>query len=139
MSAANFILANTEISSRFRFYLKDENQQIRLTGQIREVKPMCLDEIKWIRKVAAQDSFFERVKKDDGYLYILRANDAHELGRGNLQPTEELMNKEIEYIKTHAPGAGFIDETPEEKRIRARDYIVSESAKLLKDMGLDYS
>jgi uncharacterized protein YegP (UPF0339 family) len=139
MEGATFILKHVGVTNRFRFFLQDENDKTILTGQIREVKPMCLDEIKWIRKVAIKDSFYERVKKEEGYVYILRANDAHELGRGNIHLTEELMNEEIELVKQYAVDADVVDETPEEERVRARDFVVEESSKLLEEMGLEYS
>lgn len=133
-----FHLVQIGVSNRIRLYLKNADGQVLLSGQLREMKPMCLDELSLIRKTAPKDSSYDRQVSQDGYYFILRANDGHELGRGNTHLSEELMNDEIEYIKQYAAEAELIDDTPEDVRFRVRDLVVEQSVEVLDDLGFTY-
>ena len=135
--AALFRLANVGISNRFQLRLFDEEGTTIFIGQPREMKPMCIDELALIRSVCEKDSSYQKIFDDRGYHYVLRARDGHELGHGNLFETEQEMLDQIEAVKAVGVEAEFVDETPEEGRIRAYDYVREETGKYLKQFGIE--
>lgn len=131
MTGATFELNHVGVTKRFKLFLKDKDGKGVLFGQLREMKPMCLDEMKWIRRIADKNSSYERAHNEKGYFYIIRGGDGHELGRGNIYSSSEAVEEEISFIKEYAENADFVDLTPEEGRVRAYDYVVEKSSKLL--------
>jgi uncharacterized protein YegP (UPF0339 family) len=139
MENGTFVLAQMGASNRFAFTLENGNHQVVLTSQLRQMKPMCFDEISWIRKIAEKDSSYERLGENDAcYYYVLRAGDGHELGRGSKHATKELLELEIASVNQYAPNADFIDNTPEEQRIKVRDYVIEKSDEILKEKGISF-
>ena len=135
--AALFRLANVGISNRFQLRLFDEDGNTIFIGQPREMKPMCIDELALLRSVCEKDNSNQKIFDDRGYHYVLRARDGHELGHGNLFETEQEMLDQIEAVKAVGAEADFVDETPEEDRIRAYDFVREETGKYLKKMGIE--
>ena len=135
--AALFRLANVGISNRFQLRLFDEDGNTIFIGQPREMKPMCIDELALLRSVCEKENSYQKIFDDRGYHYVLRARDGHELGHGNLFETEQEMLDQIEAVKAVGAEADFIDETPEEGRIRAYDFVREETGKYLKKMGIE--
>ena len=135
--AALFRLANVGISNRFQLRLFDEEGNTIFIGQPREMKPMCIDELALLRSVCEKDNSYQKIFDDRGYHYVLRARDGHELGHGNLFETEQEMLDQTEAVKAVGAEADFVDETPEEDRIRAYDFVREETGKYLKKMGIE--
>lgn len=138
MGEAVIVITCKSVSRRFKVFVMDQNEKIYMTGQIREYKAMCLDEIRSLRKVAHKDSSYQRTKKDTGYLYILRDALGTELGRGNICETEELMNAEIEFMKANAADAPIVDESPEEEQIYMRDLLIELTSEIIEEKGYKY-
>lgn len=131
-----FVLKNVGPANRFRFHLETPDGTEILRGQLRQMKPMSNDEIRWIRNVAPKGNFYQRMKGDGFYQYILRAGDTHELGRGRKWDTAEEMEAEIAEVMKYASDAEFHDETPEEQYVRIHDYVTEESEAFLNTQGL---
>lgn len=134
---ATFYLTTVGPMNRYRVHLEDDEGTVILRSQLRELKPMSIDELALVHSTALKDVSYEHVHDGDGYHYVLRARDAHELGRGASHETEREMLDEIEAVKACVPRAGFVDETPHEERIRTIDYIRQESNKVLAEQGLE--
>lgn len=136
--AAFFRLANVGKSNRYQLRLFDENDETIFIGQPREMKPMCIDELALLRTVCEKDNSYQKIFDERGYHYVLRARDGHELGHGNLFETEQEMLDQIEAVKAVGAEAEFVDETPEETRVRAYDYIRDEMRKSFEEMGIEF-
>ena len=81
MSKGMYEIVQVGVSRRYVVYLKDESGNVVLTSQYRELKPMCLNEISWMRNAGLKDSLYEFIDADDGgLLFNVRATDAHVLG-----------------------------------------------------------
>ena len=135
--AAFFRLANVGISNRFQLRLFDDDDNLIFIGQPREMKPMCIDELALLRSVCEKDNFYEKILDERGYHYVLRARDAHEIGHGSLFETEQEMLDQIEAVKAVGATAELVDETPEDVRVRAFDYVRQETGKYLEQIGIE--
>lgn len=114
MATGMYELMQVGISRRYVVYLKDERGEVVLTSQYRELKPMCLNEIGWMRNAGLKDSLYELLESDDGSLFFnLRATDAHVLGSSPLFESEEARQACIAAVKRIAADAELVDRTPE--------------------------
>ena len=112
MEQGLFEITQRKENLRYLVVLKDERGEAILTSQYREVKPMCLNEIDWIRRCGPEDSFYERIDVEGAWSYVLHARDAHILGTGPKFVTEEERERGIEAVKRYAPDAPLYDSTP---------------------------
>ena len=114
MSKGMYEIVQVGVSRRYVVYLKDESGNVVLTSQYRELKPMCLNEISWMRNAGLKDSLYEFIDADDGgLLFNVRATDAHVLGTSPVFRSEEERMRCAEEVKRLAADAEVIDRTPE--------------------------
>lgn len=103
-----------EENERYVVVLFDEAYNVLLTSQYREMKPMCMNEISWIRTSGMKDSLYEREISEDGRMRaLLHANDAHVLGMTPWFETEEDLDACVEAINRVCADAELDDRTPE--------------------------
>lgn len=74
---------------RYQVLVKDDMGEVLLKSQYRELKPMCLNEIRLLRRAALKDSLYERLEDENGCWYNVRAKDAHVLGTSPVYKSEE--------------------------------------------------
>lgn len=108
-----FEITQREGNQRYLVVLRDAQGEAILTSQHRELKPMCLNEIDWIRMCGPDDSFYERIDGEGAWSYVLHARDAHILGTGPKFETEEEREMGIEAVKRFASSALLSDLTPD--------------------------
>lgn len=108
-----FELTQREGNLRYLIVLRDGQGEVILTSQYREIKPMCINEIDWIRICGPEDSFYERIDEEGAWSYVLRARDAHILGTGPKFATRGERERGIETVKRLAPCAPLSDLTPD--------------------------
>jgi len=124
--------------NRFVLHLEDEDGNTIMKSQYRELKMMMMDELALVHSTATIDASYDRMHDENGYCFVLRARDAHELGRGDVFETAEEMERQIEAVKAAVPDAEFVDQTPEETYVKAIDYIREESSKMLAAQGIAF-
>ena len=116
MGIARFELTQLEPTQTYIFQLIDEDGSTLLKSQLREQKPMCLNEITWIRSTALKDNLYERLgdeQSEAGWTFKLHAPDAHIMGLGPSFPTESLREHCIQRIKEVVSEAKLDDHTPD--------------------------
>lgn len=114
MTKGTYELVQQGVSKRYVVYLKDEHGIVVLKSQYRELKPMCLNEIGWMRAAGLKDNLFEPLETEDGNLFFnLRATDAHVLATSPLFRSEKDREACKEAVKRLAADAELVDRTPE--------------------------
>lgn len=108
-----FEITQREDNLRYLIVLRDTQGEAILTSQYREIKPMCINEIDWIRLCGPKDSFYERIDDEGAWSYALHARDAHILGTGPKFETKEERERGIEAVKRYASSARLSDLTPD--------------------------
>ena len=112
MENGRYEITQREDNLRYLVVLRDDRGKVILTSQHREVKPMCINEIDWIRRCGPEDDFYERIDIEGAWSYVLHARDAHILGTGPKFETEEERERGIVAVKKYAPEASLFDLTP---------------------------
>jgi|GEM_PF-2970075 len=133
-----FVLKKSGPADRFDMQLRDETDTPIMLCPLKQQKPMCINDLRWIRMVGGNDHYFDRQNSAKGYRYGLYARDGHELGFGTFHDDEQGMEAEIAKVKELVADAEFIDETPEEEQILARDYVAQKSAEILAAKGIEF-
>lgn len=135
MTHLRYELSQRESNRRYLIKLMDDDD-ILLTSQYREIKPMCLNEIDWMRKIGGDDGFYERLDDVDGtWSFVLHARDAHILARSQPFASREQREQAIVRVRKAVGNADVVDLTEDvdlETRIPTvlRDYarkVVSQS------------
>lgn len=115
MKSGTFELTQVGANKRFVIHVKDEEGALLLKSQYRELKPMCLNEISWIRIAGAKDNLYEFLETEDGSLYFsLHAADAHVLGTSPFYETVVDRDKAVASLKRIAATAEVRDSTPDD-------------------------
>ncbi len=115
MSDALYRIDRYGDNHRYRVTLETEEGAVLLRSEYREVKPMCLNEIRWMRVCGGKDAFYFLEEADDGQkAFRLVANDGHVLGLGGRYQTEEARQDAIRAIKDVCADARVVDMVPED-------------------------
>ena len=115
MGSARFELTQLESTQSYVFRLIDEDGSTLLKSQLREQKPMCLNEIKWIRTAGQRDSLYEKLgdeQSEGEWTFKLHAPDAHIMGLGPAFPSELSRDQCIQRIQEVVGDAELDDQTP---------------------------
>lgn len=135
MADPYYELSQREPNKRYLIRLMD-GDEVLLTSQYREIKPMSLNEIAWMRKVGGDDGFYERLDDVNGaWSFVLHARDAHVLATSQPFDSRERRERAILRVRKAACDAETVDLTQDidlKTRIPAvlRDYareVVSQS------------
>ena len=113
MSQPRYEITLRKPNMRYIFRLVDGDGNVLLKSQYREQKPMCINEIEWIRSVGQKDNCYERLDDKDVWSFKLRAPDAHVLGIGPLFDNVSDREACIQRIRKIAQDAILDDQTPE--------------------------
>lgn len=114
MAKGTYTITQLDYNQRFFITLADEDGNIVLSSEGRELKPMCKNEIGWIRKVGAIDSLYEMVNDGNTWSYVLHARDAHILGRSPEFATREACEQRRQALKRVCADAELVDSTPDD-------------------------
>lgn len=114
---------------RFRVDLEDGTGALLLMSQYREQKPMCLNEITWMRAVGVKRANYLLGESQRGKLmFQLVANDGHLLGQSPDFETEQEREQSIRLLISIAKDAEIIDEAPVEENREHYHRILHEHA-----------
>lgn len=102
-----------DAKGEFRFRLKASNGQTILQGtEGYSSKQSCQKGIESVRKNAADDARFERLKsKSEQPYFALKAANGEKIGLSEMYSSTSSMNKGIESVKKNAPDAALDDQT----------------------------
>ena len=109
-----YSITQTDCNKRFFIRLYDEKGSLLLESEGRELKPMCMNEISWIRNVGSVDSLYEMVNEDGSWHFVLHARDAHILGRSPKFATREACEVCRQALARVCKDAALKDSTPDE-------------------------
>lgn len=114
---------------RFRIDVENEAGETIFTSQYREQKPMCFNEITWMRAVGAKRANYLLGESQRGkFMYQLVANDGHLLGQSPDFETEEEREAGIEALMAVAKDAEVVDEAPTDESAEHYHRILHEHA-----------
>ncbi len=113
MAEGTYEIVQTGMGMRYQVLVKDDMGEVLLKSQYRELKPMCLNEIRLLRRAALKDSLYERLGDENGCWYNVRAKDAHVLGTSPVYKSEEEREGGIGRLKRVASEAELVDTTPQ--------------------------
>ena len=105
-----FVLKKSGPADRFDMQLRDETDTPIMLCPLKQQKPMCINDLRWIRMVGGNDHYFDRQNSAKGYRYGLYARDGHELGFGTFTMTSRVWKRESRRQELVAD-AEFIYET----------------------------
>ncbi|MGN0059776.1 MAG: DUF1508 domain-containing protein [Coriobacteriales bacterium] len=129
MSRGKFRIGCYGDNRRFRVDLEDDAGTVLLTSQYREQKPMCLNEITWMRAVGAKRANYLLGESQRGKLmFQLVANDGHLLGQSPDFETEQEREQSIQLLMSIARDAETLDEAPVEENREHYHRILHEHA-----------
>ena len=129
MSRGKFRIGCYGDNRRFRVDLEDDAGTVLLMSQYREQKPMCLNEVTWIRAVGAKRANYLLGESQRGKLmFQLVANDGHLLGQSPDFETEQERERGICMLVSVVKDAEVIDEAPVEENREHYHRILHEHA-----------
>ena len=99
-------------NSKFFFHLLAGNGQIILSSEMYESKASAQNGIASVKKNAASDGRYDRLKGKDGSPYfVLKAGNHQVIGQSQMYAGEKARDNGIESCKTNASGAAVDDQT----------------------------
>ena len=109
--SGKFVLKKTS-NGKFSFNLLASNGQVILTSEVYEAKASANNGIASVRKNAADDGRFDRLKAKDGSPYFtLKASNGQVIGQSQMYSSEAARDAGIASVQANATDAVLNDQT----------------------------
>lgn len=104
---AGYFTLKPAANGEYMFNLHAANNEIILTSETYSSKANAENGIESVRKNAPEDKNFERKSAKDGapFFVLKSAANGQIIGKSEMYSAKAAMEKGIESVKTHAPGA----------------------------------
>ena len=110
--AAKFELKKAK-DGEFMFNLKAGNGEVILTSELYKAKRSALNGIASVKKNASDDARYGRKVANNGqHYFVLKAGNHEVIGRSEMYPHPQSMEKGIASVKKNAPGAPTVEIAP---------------------------
>lgn len=101
------------INKEYQFNLKTENGENLLISEGYIQKAACQKGIESVRINSQDDSRYDRrITVNDKYYFVLKARNGEIIGKSLYHDSKTAMENGISAVKSNAPTAEVIDETP---------------------------